>query len=116
MAKRSGVNKSAAVRDYLLAGHLDAGPKEVIEALKANGVKVTTGLVSNVKTNLKKKQEDGGTVTATAPRTRKSKSPAPVNGSVTLADASRLVEVSKSFGGFDGLRAALAQIESLNAS
>ncbi len=63
--KKKKVNKSQAIRDYL-EKKKDAGPKEVIAALKKKGVKVSIGLVSNVKTNMSqgkgtKRKTRGGT-------------------------------------------------------
>ncbi len=46
--KKSGPNKSQAIRDYL-AIHPNAGPKEVCAELKKKRMKVAPALVSNVK-------------------------------------------------------------------
>lgn len=46
--KKRRVNKSEAIRKYL-AGNPDATPSEIIPALREKGIKVTPGLVSNVK-------------------------------------------------------------------
>ena len=48
MAKSAKVNKSAAVRDYLKA-HPGAKGKEVTEALKAQGIKISPNYVSVIK-------------------------------------------------------------------
>jgi hypothetical protein len=55
MAKKraQGINKSQKIRDYL-AGHPDAGPKQVADALNADGLGVSEQLVSNVKYNMAK--------------------------------------------------------------
>ena len=115
------VNLSAAIKTFLAKpGKADAGPKEVIAALAKKNIVVSTGLVSNVKTNLKKAAEAaaGGTATKTA-KPKKSKSAsksAPVstsNGSVTLADACSLV---KQFGSVAAVEAALAQMKELGIS
>ena len=53
-AKKTSVNKSEAIRDYLKT-HKNAGPKEIRMALAKKGIKVTDALVSNVKSNAKKK-------------------------------------------------------------
>lgn len=55
--------KSAMVKAYL-AEHPEAGPKEVVAALKEKGVEVTTGLVSNIKSTSKPKTETAKTETA----------------------------------------------------
>lgn len=46
--RSGGVNKSQAIRDYQ-AQHKGAGPTEVSEALKAQGIDVSPAFVSNVK-------------------------------------------------------------------
>ncbi len=60
MAKRK-VNKSAAIRETIeKLGGQDAAPKAVVEALAGQGLKVGTGLVSNIKTAMKKKGKKRG--------------------------------------------------------
>ena len=54
-ATKKTVNKSQAIRDYLKT-HRNAGPKEVQAALAKKGIQVTEALVSNVKSNAKKKK------------------------------------------------------------
>ena len=46
--KKTGVSKSQAIRDYL-AKNPNATASEVVPALAGKGIKVTPGLVSNVK-------------------------------------------------------------------
>jgi hypothetical protein len=46
--KRTGANKSQAIRDYL-ASNPKATPSEIVEALSGQGVTVSQGLASNVK-------------------------------------------------------------------
>ncbi len=54
MAKRK-VNKSQAIREMIeTMGGQDAAPKAVVEALAGKGLKVATGLVSNIKSAMKK--------------------------------------------------------------
>ena len=48
MAKPESNSRSDAIREYL-SSNPKAGPKEVVEALKAKGIEVKVGLVSNVK-------------------------------------------------------------------
>jgi hypothetical protein len=55
MAKKSKVNKSQAIRDYLKTNR-KAMPKDVVEALKAKGIKVSPQMVSTVKFNMQKKK------------------------------------------------------------
>ncbi len=49
MAKRNGVNKSKAIRDYYKL-HKKAKPLEVVEALAKQGIETTANYVSNLKT------------------------------------------------------------------
>lgn len=56
MADSKSVSRSQLIRDYLkTAKPSERGPKAVVEALKAKGVTVTMGLVSQVKATSKKK-------------------------------------------------------------
>jgi len=59
------VNKSAAIRDYL-AGHKDAKPKEVVAALKEQGIEVSPNVVSIVKAKVKVKSARHGAKRAVA--------------------------------------------------
>ena len=51
-------NKSAAIRAYLEA-HEGAKPKEVVEALSANGLEITPNLVSMIKGKVGSKKTRG---------------------------------------------------------
>lgn len=51
--KKSGVNKSAAIRDYA-AAHPSAKPREIVAALHEQGISVTSHIVSQVLYNSKK--------------------------------------------------------------
>src|SRR4051812_40056111 len=54
MAKRRGVNVSAAIKEYL-ANNGDVGPTEAAKAISATiGKKVSSTYVSNIKTNMSK--------------------------------------------------------------
>ena len=54
--KKSGaVNKSEAIRNYL-RGKPKAGPKEIAAELGKDGVDVTPGFVSTIKTDFRKKK------------------------------------------------------------
>ncbi|TWU66982.1 hypothetical protein V7x_25540 [Crateriforma conspicua] len=54
MAKKSaGPNKSAAIREYYEANP-GAKPKEVQEALSAQGIETSTAFISTIKSNMKK--------------------------------------------------------------
>ena len=108
-----GVNKSQAIKDYLNA-NTNAAPKAVVEALAAQGIEVSSQLVSNVKTSLGKKGRRGG---------RRGRRPGRVaaagggrasgGGSLSvqnLLDAKRVVE---QVGSIDAVRKALDALESL---
>ena len=56
MAKKQGVNKSQAVRDYLKE-HRGAQNKEVAEALTKAGIPMKADYVATVKGNMKKKRK-----------------------------------------------------------
>lgn len=56
--KRTGPNKSQAIRDYLKT-HPNAGPTEVGRELKKKGLKVAPALVSNVKAAMLGKKAGG---------------------------------------------------------
>ena len=49
-------SKSRAVRQYL-SQHPDAGPNEIVSALKEKGITITVGLASNVKSVSKKRKK-----------------------------------------------------------
>ena len=51
MAKKSKVNKTQAVRDYLKA-HRGAMSGEITAALNKQGIKITAGHVANIKTKI----------------------------------------------------------------
>ncbi|MGA2061112.1 MAG: hypothetical protein ABSG67_11570 [Thermoguttaceae bacterium] len=51
MAKKPAVNKAQAVRDYLKA-HPDTANKEIAEALKKQGIKLSPNHVANIKSKM----------------------------------------------------------------
>lgn len=108
MAKVQRGSRSQAIREYL-ATKPEAGPKEVISALKAKGVTVTVGLVSNIKYGGKKSKARRGrplTVRAAARRTRKS--------SLTIDQLLEVRRFANSLGGAEQLRRALDTLEQLS--
>jgi hypothetical protein len=108
MAKVERGARSQAIRDYL-AAKPEAGPKEVISALKAKGVVVTTGLVSNIKYGGKKSKRRRGrslTMRAAARRTGKS--------TVTIDQLLEVKRFANSLGGAEQLRRALDTLEQLS--
>lgn len=52
--KKSGPNKSQAIRDYL-GSNPEAKPKEIVAAMKSKGISVSAQFVSTTKTNSKAK-------------------------------------------------------------
>jgi len=97
---KSGVNKSQAIRDYI-AANPKSKPKEIVEALKGQGVEVTPAFVSTLRSNDKRKSG--------APRGRRGRRPAEaVNGSglgiESLVQAKKLVD---KMGGVGEARRAL---------
>jgi hypothetical protein len=121
------VSKSQAVRDYL-AEHPEAGPKEVITQLQADGVfnKVKPGtkayrtqvsLVSNVKTNLKKKSGKGKS--KAKPARKAARTPA-VNkvrsqkaGEYAVSQALKVKELAGSLGGTQATQDLLEKIKQI---
>jgi hypothetical protein len=55
---KSGVNKSQAIRDYINANP-KSKPKEIVEALAAQGVTVSPAFVSTLRSNDKRKGRKG---------------------------------------------------------
>ena len=118
MARKStkgGVNKSGAIREFQ-AANPNAGPAEVVAALKEKGVEVTSQFVSTIKSNDKRKdgkskpakrgRKPGSTVAAAA------KSVGPMSGSELLLAAKKFVD---SIGNIEKAKAAvdlLAQLRS----
>ncbi len=130
MAKRSaGPNKSAAIREYLDANPA-AKPREIVDALKSQGVSVSPAFVSTIKS---KAGAEGSTVTKRRGRPKgsgrksvtrkqaagKAVSPAPATrrGATTetitvdgLVAAKKLVDL---LGGHAKARAALSALEKI---
>lgn len=131
MAKRSagGPNKSAAIREYL-DNNPEAKPREIVDALKAQGVEVTPAFVSTIKS-----KSGGGTAApkkrrgrpkaaaqeAAAPSTpRATSAPAakrggglPAGDTVSVDGLIRAKKLAEELGGVDKVRAALAALEKI---
>lgn len=110
---QGGVNKSQAIRDYL-ESNTSAAPKDVAAALQGQGVKVSSQLVSNVKTMMGKRAKRGRVA---GPRkvgrraTRRGGRLGVAAISVqNLMDAKRVVE---QVGSVEAVRKALDALESL---
>lgn len=101
MAKRTrrGVNKSQKIRDVLTEKGIES-PKEVMELLKTQGIKVSAAQVSNVKAAMRGKQAPSGA----------GKRAAAAGGEQALLSAFRFV---KSVGGLSAARKALDEVSSL---
>ena len=63
MAKKNGVNKSKAIRDYFKS-HKKAKPQEVVDALAKQGITTTANYVSNLKHTHNKRRKAVRTVVA----------------------------------------------------
>ena len=98
---QSGVNKAQAIRDEFGVQGANARPKDVIAALAAKGIKVSSAQVSNIKSKL------GGKPRRKAGRKAHSSSSSSSNGAVSLAallDAKRLAQ---KMGGLEAAKRAL---------
>jgi hypothetical protein len=129
MAKKSGgPNKSASIREYLSANPA-AKPREIVEALAAQGVVVTPMFVSTIKSKAvaegeikvtKRRGRPKGT--AKGPVTRKSAAKATprvtkravaAGESVSVEGLVTAKELVAKLGGFDKARAVLAALEKI---
>jgi hypothetical protein len=106
MAKKAaaGPNKSAAIREYK-SKHAEAGPKDIANALTADGLKVSAGFVSTVLSNDKRR---GGKGRRKGGRRmgRPAKSSA-VGGGDALSKLVLAKKMSDRLGGVEQARAAL---------
>jgi hypothetical protein len=108
MAKRvKRGQRSQAIRDYL-STHPSAGPKDVIAALKEQGVSVTVGLVSNVKYGGKKKKSRRGRIMIARAAARRTRA-----GSLSIEQLLSVKQFADSIGGAEQLRQALAMLDQL---
>lgn len=128
MAKRSeGPNKSAAIREYLDSNPA-AKPREIVDALKAQGVEVTPAFVSTIKSKsgggaAPKKRRGrparAAAAAATPARTRRATSrpaagrAAAPSDSVSVDSLIRAKRLAEELGGVDKARAALSALEKI---
>jgi hypothetical protein len=107
-AAKPEVNKSQAIRDYLKANR-KAMPKAVVEALKGQGIEVSSQMVSTVKFTMqqkkggKKKQQKGGGKAAS-------------NGQAEMVSLNALIDAKKlidKVGSIEKVKAALATLAKL---
>lgn len=114
--KSGGPNKSAAIRDYVNANP-DAMPKQIVDAMKAQGIDVSTAFVSTIKSKTvgsgaKKKgrkkagRPKGAPRAAAAPATRSS------NGQSKVS-VDQLLKAKKLAGELGGVAQARAALEAL---
>ena len=104
------VNKSQAIRDYCEANP-DAGPTETAAALKKQGIKVSTAMVSTVKTQAKKKtktQKRRG-----RPRKNATSSAKPASDKIALSSLIQAKKMAESLGGIEKAQTALAALAKL---
>src|SRR5947208_356651 len=102
MAKTQGISRSQSIREHLTANP-DAKAKEVVQALKGEGIKVNEGLVYAVKGSMKEKKRRKAAVVKAA------KAAAPsINGAVNKSDALTMIREVKALalkaGGYQTLR------------
>ena len=109
MAKRK-VTKTESVRRALVK-FPDAGPKEIAAKLKTQGVAVTPGYVSTVKSNLRKRAETGHRPPG-RPKGRRNKSS---NGYVALSALQHAHAFIQRAGSVDKAREVLDVIAKLSS-
>ena len=110
MARMKHGARSQAIRDYL-AINPEAGPKEIVESLRAAGVKVTLGLASNIKYGGNRpKGKRGRKGRRSAVRVAVRRNGAAAVSVVELVEVKRLAD---SLGGLDQVRQAVEALEQL---
>ena len=129
MAKREGVNKSAAIREYL-AQSPDATAKEIVPALADKGIEVSAQAVSSIRHMLKQngapkkkraKKTAAKRTTAAAPKKngRKKKTakrrtaPVATSKDFTATDLAQAKKLADSLGGISTAQKALETLDSL---
>ncbi len=116
MAKKSKVNKSQIVRDYLSA-HPDAMPKDVRAALAKENIEVSRVLVSTIKNKLakagsgRKPARKAAVVAATAPSVVET--PAKNGGTITLDQVKKVAHTIWTIGGLQRVTDVLEVIKEL---
>jgi hypothetical protein len=109
MARYKRGARSQAVRDYLTANPT-ASPKQVVEGLREQGVKVKVTLVNSIKykkpSGGKRRGRRAMTMSAAARK-------APSNGNVTFEQLLDVKRLAASLGGADQVRQALDALAQL---
>ena len=103
------VSGSELIRQFI-ARYPDAMPKAIELGLKQQGVKVSLGLISNVKYGSRKKSGKRRAIRTPAARIAARKTP---SGSVTIEQLLEVKRVADSLGGVIQVRAALDTLEKL---
>ena len=114
--KRSagGVNKSQAIRDFL-AANPQAGPTGTVAALASKGIKVTTSLVSGVKTRGGSSKRRGRGRLSGRPRKATSRRRRSMrNDTVAVSDLLQATKLAERMGGIDRARTALDALARLS--
>ncbi|SRR6056297_570425 len=125
--KRKGPNKSAAIRAFY-EGNPEAKPKEVADALKAQGIIVNPQFVSTIRskhvhgdaTPKKRVGRPKGTTkktvskAGTARRGRPPKAPSAGTANMSLADLLKAKEMINELGGIEKARASIDAIDQLS--
>jgi hypothetical protein len=114
MAKKTKVNKTQEVTDYLKA-HPQAKATEISQALGKKGIKITPSHVANIKSKLKrlgrgkKAKKVAAPVEAPAPVVTEAPA-AKTNGVLTIQHVKAVAQLVKSVGGFERTKEVLATI------
>ena len=119
MAKKSGgPNKSAAIRDYVTA-HPEAKPKEIVEAMKAQGINVSTAFVSTIKSKTvgsgrkKKGRKAGRPKAAATPAAASTSRASKADGNLSLDQLLKAKKLADELGGVAKARATLEALEKI---
>jgi len=123
MAKKtSGPNKSQAIRAYYEANP-EAKPKQVVEALAAQGVDVTAAFVSTIKSTSvnksakpakAKRGPKAATTSVKAPKAAAAKpAAAKASGGVSIDSLIKAKSLVRDLGGIDNALSALAALKRL---
>jgi hypothetical protein len=105
MAKKSAVNKSQTVRDYLKA-HPGTGNKEIAEALSKQGIKLSPRHVANIKSKM---------VVSKGKRRRRRKAATAMSArtGVGVLEIKAAFGLLKQCGGIEGAKDALAAAQEI---
>ena len=111
MAKKRSGNKTQAVADYL-AVYPDASRKEVVEALRKQGITITPTHVGNIKSKLKQRGAERGAAAVPGPASAAVlaekavavEQPAVPGAAFTLQQIRKVAAVMKALGGFQQIK------------